>query len=83
MSLSTEERIYQLERTVDRIERMLKEMQNQMVPKKEQWVGPTVITGLTGWSSNGMARARRNGSVKYRRNPMTNGYQYLASSIIK
>jgi hypothetical protein len=77
MSLSTEERISRLERTVDRIERMLK----NMTPKKEAWVGPTVITNLTGWDGEGMRRARRNGSVKYRRNPKTNGYQYLASSI--
>jgi hypothetical protein len=76
-----EERISQLEKAVDRIERTLKQMQNEMVPKKEQWVGPTVITGLTGWNSDSMARARRNGSVRYRRNPMTNGYQYLISSI--
>jgi hypothetical protein len=79
--LTLEERVSQLERSVDRIERMLKQMQNQMVPKKEQWVGPTVITGLTGWKSHDMVRARHNGSVKYRRNPMTRGYQYLVSSI--
>jgi hypothetical protein len=75
--LTLEERISHLERTVDRIERTLK----NMTPKKETWVGPTVITNLTGWDGEAMRRARRNGSIKYRRNPKTNGYQYLASSI--
>lgn len=66
-----------LEARIDRLERLIK----SMAPKKEQWVGPTVITGMTGWDKRDMERARRNGSVKYRRNPMTNGYQYLVSSV--
>jgi hypothetical protein len=77
MSLSTEARISKLERAVDRLERIIQ----SMTPRKETWVGPTVITNLTAWDGEGMRRARRNGSVKYRRNPKTNGYQYLASSI--
>jgi hypothetical protein len=66
-----------LEQRVERIERMLKEWQ----PKKEQWVGPTVITAMTGWSSEDMRRARRNGSITYRRKK-SGGYEYLASTIV-
>lgn len=52
-----------------------------MQPKKEEWVGPTVITKKTGWSAEEMRRARRNGSVKYKKSS-TGGYKYLLSSII-
>jgi hypothetical protein len=67
-----------LEERVIRLEKVISEM----VPKKEEWVGPTVITQKTGWSAEDMRRARRNGSVKYKRSS-TGGYRYLLSSIIK
>jgi hypothetical protein len=67
-----------LEQRVERIERMLKEWQ----PKKEQWVGATVITGMTGWGKEDMRRARRNGSIVYRRKK-SGGYEYLASTIVQ
>jgi hypothetical protein len=66
-----------LEARVERLERVI----SQMVPKKEEWVGPTVITMRTGWNAEDMRRARRNGSIKYKRSS-TGGYRYLLSSII-
>jgi hypothetical protein len=66
-----------LEMRIDRLERLIKQMQ----PKKEQWVGPTVITAQTGWDSEGMRRARRNGSIVYRRKK-SGGYEYLPSTIV-
>jgi hypothetical protein len=66
-----------LEMRVERLERVISEM----VPKKEEWVGPTVITRKTGWNKRDMERARRNGSIKYKR-VSTGGYRYLLSSII-
>jgi hypothetical protein len=67
-----------LEMRVERLERVISEM----VPKKEEWVGPTVITRKTGWNKRDMERARRNGSIKYKRSS-SGGYRYLLSSIIK
>jgi hypothetical protein len=66
-----------LEMRVERLEKQLAQMQ----PKKEQWVGPTVITSITGWNKEEMRKARRNGSVTYRRKK-TGGYEYLPSSVI-
>jgi hypothetical protein len=69
--MTLEERVIRLEKQV-----------SQMVPKKEEWVGPTVITQKTGWSAEDMRRARRNGSIRYKRSS-TGGYRYLISSIIQ
>jgi hypothetical protein len=66
-----------LEGRVIRLEKIIE----AMIPKAEQWVGPTIITKMTGWDCEGMRRARRNGSVKYKRSP-TGGYRYLLSSVI-
>jgi hypothetical protein len=65
-----------LEERVARIEKQM----GLLAPKQEQWVGPTVITEATGWNSEQMRKARRNGSVKFRRSA-TGGYKYLLSSI--
>lgn len=72
--MSTEELIQR----VERLEKVVATMQ----PKREEWVGPTVITAKTGWSSEDMRRARRNGSVRFKRSS-TGGYKYLLSSIIQ
>lgn len=53
-----------------------------MQPKKEEWVGPTVITSKTGWGKEDMRKARRNGSIRYKRSS-TGGYKYLLGSIIQ
>lgn len=71
------EAIEVLTQKVERLERII----DNLVPKNEQWVGPTVITKATGWNNEGMRRARRNGSVKYKRKG--GGYVYLLSSIVK
>lgn len=71
--MSTEELIQR----VERLERVVA----TLAPKKDEWVGPTVITKKTGWNKEDMRRARRNGSVKYKRSS-TGGYKYLLSSII-
>lgn len=67
-----------LEQRVERLERVITQLQ----PKKEEWVGPTVITKKTGWDAEDMRRARRNGSIKYKKSS-TGGYKYLLSSIIQ
>lgn len=64
-----------LEARVERLEKMI----GQLQPKQEQWVGATVITSLTGWNNEDMRRARRNGSVKYKRKGAS--YAYLLQSI--
>jgi RNA-binding protein YhbY len=70
MSLTIEERLTRLEKIIQ-----------NMTPKVEQWVGPTLITKKTGWNKRDMERCRRNGSIKFKRSS-TGGYRYLLSSII-
>jgi hypothetical protein len=67
-----------LEMRVERLEKQLAQMQ----PKREQWVGPTVITSITGWDHEEMRKARRNGSVTYRKRKNGKGYEYLPSTVI-
>lgn len=69
------------EELIQRVER-LEKLVDTLQPKKEQWVGPTVITKKTGWLSEDMRKARRNGSIKYRRSS-SGGWEYLVSSIIQ
>jgi hypothetical protein len=68
-------KISEQEKRITRLEKLITSMQ----PKQEQWVGATVITGLTGWNREQMRKARRNGSVKYKRKG--DSYVYLIQSI--
>lgn len=48
----------------------------------EAWVKSSVICQLTGWDSNQMEKARRNGYIKFKRkNGDVGGYLYDPSSI--
>lgn len=75
--MTTEELIVR----VERLERVIETLQ----PKKDEWVGATVITKRTGWNNEDLRRARRNGSVKYRikSEGTKRTYRYLLSSIIQ
>jgi hypothetical protein len=50
----------------------------------DEWVGATVITKKTGWGSEDLRKARRNGSIKYKvkKEGSKRTYKYLLSSII-
>ena len=52
-----------------RIERMLRQLVASKTESvsKTKWVNATVITRLTGWDSEQMRRARRGGTIKWKR----------------
>lgn len=63
---------------LDRIERKLS-MLMQEKKKETGWVKAPVITRLTGWDSNEMRAARRNGYVRFKEGPK--GYLYDVDSL--
>jgi hypothetical protein len=69
----------QLTEKVLRLEKIV----GQLVPKTEQWVGATVITKATGWSTEDLRKYRRNGGIKYKvkKQGGKKTYAYLLSSI--
>jgi hypothetical protein len=48
--------------------------------KKEHWVGVSWITDLTGWNSNKMDLARKQGLIEFKRSD-TGGYLYKLESL--
>ncbi len=59
--MSIEEKILQ---RLERMERQIRLLRKE--EKVETWVTAPIITGLTGWNSEGMRRARQNKWVKYK-----------------
>lgn len=72
-AMTLEERVLRLEKIIE-----------SMIPKNEQWVQARVITKKTGWNSEDLRRARRNGSIKYKvkKEGSKRTYAYLLSSVI-
>ena len=58
--MTLEERLERLERKIDGLSRLIKDM------KRPYWVRVGVITALTGWNKEGMRAARENGYVNYK-----------------
>lgn len=77
--MSTEERLEIIEQQNREILSLLKNKD------KDEWVGATVITSKTGWKSEDLRKARRNGSIKYKlkKDGRKRTYKYLLSSIVK
>jgi hypothetical protein len=56
-------------------------LKSQTLKDSTKWVKSSVITGMTGWDSQQMRRARLNGSIVWKKDDK--GFWYDPSSIAK